>query len=261
MQWILQDFEDTRKLAVALEHLEIPFTWHKVVPFVGDLVPEPAVDDPHAVILFGAYALWRYAEARGYWPGVLRIRPFVHEAAWHPHLLNGADAMFLTLREIPDRLTDDDRSWFMRPVDDAKEVPGRVRVAGEIIRLAQQVLALDENEIPGGSLHHDTVLMLTEPVRILQEWRLWIVNDRLVTASLYKEGARVVYRQGADDEVLDFARHLVALNPGYAPAYVLDICRTADGLTLLETNCLNAAGFYAADLIALASAIEALEPP
>ncbi|MEM6422997.1 MAG: ATP-grasp domain-containing protein, partial [Pseudomonadota bacterium] len=143
-------------------------------------------------------------------------------------------------------------------VDDAKEVPGRVRMAGDIIRLAKQVLALDEDEIPGGSLHHDTVLMLTEPVRILQEWRLWIVNDRLVTASLYKEGARVLYREGADDEVLDFARHLVALNPDYAPAYVLDICRTADGLTLLETNCLNAAGVYAADLIALASAIEAL---
>ena len=41
---------------------------------------------------------------------------------------------------------------------------------------------------------------------------------------------------------------LVARNPAYLPAYVMDICRTDDGLRLLETNCINAAGFYAADV-------------
>ena len=47
-------------------------------------------------------------------------------------------------------------------------------------------------------------------------------------------------------------------NPGYAPAYVMDICRTESGLQLLETNCINAAGFYAADVMTLAAAIDAL---
>ncbi len=28
MQSLLQDFEDTRKLAAVLERLEIPFSWH-----------------------------------------------------------------------------------------------------------------------------------------------------------------------------------------------------------------------------------------
>ncbi|WP_277814114.1 ATP-grasp domain-containing protein [Rhodobacter capsulatus] len=47
-------------------------------------------------------------------------------------------------------------------------------------------------------------------------------------------------------------------NPGYAPAYVMDICSTETGLKLLETNCINAAGFYAADVMKLAAAIDAL---
>ena len=47
-------------------------------------------------------------------------------------------------------------------------------------------------------------------------------------------------------------------NPDYSPAYVIDVCRTDEGLKLLETNCLNAAGFYAADLVKLASAIDDL---
>lgn len=258
MQWILQDFEDTRALAPALERLGLPYSWHKVVPFVGDLLPEPTIADPHDVVLFGSYTLWRYAERHGLRPGVFRIAPFVHEPAWHPHLLNGADALFMTLRDVPDRLEDDGREWFVRPVEDSKEEPGRVRTAAEIVALARKVVALNEDELPRGSLRHDTALMLTEPRRILREWRVWAVGGEVVTYSLYKEGSRVVYRHEIDDDALAFARRMVASNPGYAPAYVLDMCRTDDGLHLLETNCINAAGLYAADVAKLAAAVDCL---
>ncbi|MEI2301658.1 ATP-grasp domain-containing protein [Ensifer sp. MJa1] len=258
MQWLLQDFEDTRRLAEALDRLQISYTWHKVVPFVGALAPEPDIAEPQSVILFGSYALWRTAKERGYRPGVLKLRPFVHEHAWHPHLLNGADALFLRLRDVPGCLPDDGRDWFLRPVDDSKEEPGNVQSSGEIIRMARAVLALEEEEIPPGSLRHDTLLMLTEPVRILREWRLWAVGGRIVTYSLYKDGARVVHRREIDDDALAFAQQMVDINPGYSPAFVIDICRTELGLKLLETNCINAAGFYAADLDTLAAALEEL---
>jgi hypothetical protein len=38
----------------------------------------------------------------------------------------------------------------------------------------------------------------------------------------------------------------------------MDICRTEEGLRLLETNCINAAGFYAADLTKLAVTIDGM---
>lgn len=258
MQWLLQEFEDTSKLAEALDCLGISYTWHKVVPFVGDLVPEPKIVDPSAVVMFGSYTLWRYAHAHKFWPGVFKLRPFVHEQVWHPFLLNGADALFLTLRDIPEHLYDDGGEWFLRPVDDSKEEPGNVKSTGEIISMAERVLALDEDEIPKGSLRHDTNLMLTEPVRILREWRIWVVDEKVVTYSLYKEGSRVVYRHEIDDDALEFAQRIVDVNPGYAQAYVIDICRTGEGLKVLETNCINAAGFYAADLVKLAAAIDTL---
>lgn len=263
MQWLLQEFEDTRKLADALDRLEIPYTWHKVVPFVGELLPEPAIADPGAVVMFGSYSLWRFAQAKGFWPGVFKLRPFVFEQPWQPHLLNGADALFLSLRDIPKRLTASGREWFLRPVDDSKQEPGSVKTTFEIIHLAETVLALGEEEIPEGSLRHDTALMLTEPVRIQKEWRVWVVDGRVVTYSLYKEGSRVVYRHEIDDDALDFAQRMVDLNPDYSRAYVIDVCRTEEGLKLLETNCINAAGFYAADLVKLAAAIDALvrDPP
>lgn len=259
MQWVLQHFEDTEKLAKALDRLGIAYSWHKVVPFVGDLDPEPEIKDPNAVVLFGSYTLWRYAQKEALNPGVFKIRPFVHEKPWQPHLLNGADALFLSLRDIPDNLPNKDRLWFMRPVDDSKEEPGRVRHASEIIALAKRVLVLNEEEIPKGSLRHDTELMLTQPAQILQEWRIWIVNDVVRTFSLYKEGSRVIYRPEIDQDAADFAEQMVRLNPGYARAYVMDICRTETGLKMLETNCINAAGFYAADLLKLADAIHHID--
>lgn len=260
MQWILQDFEDTRLLAEALDRLGLPYTWHKVVPFVGDLSPAPVVDDPNAVILFGSYTLWRNAEAHEYRPGVFRIDPFVRETPWQPFLLNGPGARFLTLRDLATELVDDGRAWFLRPVDDSKAAPGRVQSTGEILEIARKVLALDPADIPNGSLRPDTELMLTRPARILKEWRLWAVGGRIVTHSLYKDGARVTYRPEIDDDALAFGQHLVDLNPDYAPAYVLDICRTDGGLRMLETNCLNAAGFYAADLMKLVMALERFGP-
>ena len=131
MQWFLQQFEDTEKLAVALDRPGISCTWHKVVPFVGELDPVPAIKDPNAVVLFGSYTLWRYAQREGLSPGVFKTRPFVHEKPWHPFLLNGADASFLTLRDTPGGLPEEDRLWFMRPVDDSKEEPGKVRQASD----------------------------------------------------------------------------------------------------------------------------------
>lgn len=137
MQWVLQEFEDTHKLAAALERQGIPFTWHKVVPFVGELMPKPTITNPKAVVLFGSYTLWRYAAESDLSPGVFKLRPFVHEVPWHPFLLNGADALFLRLSEVPSKLANDGRAWFLRPVDDSKEVPGTVKTSAEIVRLAQ----------------------------------------------------------------------------------------------------------------------------
>ncbi len=258
MQWILQDFEDTAKLAEALRRLGLPYSWHKVVPFVGSLQPEPVVADPGAVVLFGAYSVWRYAEAKGLRPGVFKLRPFVQEPAWQPHLLNGPGATFATVADLPGLLCEDGTLWFLRPVDDSKELPGTVKTSAEILAIAGKVLSLPEGDLPRGSLRPDTLMMLCPPRVIQKEWRLWIVQERLVTFSLYKEGSRVVYRNEIDDDARAFATAMIALNPGYSPAYVMDICRTAEGLSILETNCINAAGFYAADLLALAAAIEAL---
>lgn len=173
-------------------------------------------------------------------------------------MLNGADALFVTLKDIPKALAGDHRDWFIRPVDDSKAEPGNVKSAYDIVRMAETVLELDETDIPDGSLRHDTQLMLTKPAMIFEEWRLWVVSDQIVTYSLYRNCGHVIHRPVIDADAMEFGRQMVSINPNYAPAYVIDICRTENGLKIIETNCINAAGFYAADLVKLASAMDAL---
>lgn len=255
MQWILQAFEDTLKLEPILERMGLPHSTHKVVPFEGTLIPEPTIADRNNVVLFGSYTLWRYAQQYNLRPGVFKLRPFLYEDAWHAYLLNGANAKVVRLRDIPALTLADDQLVFMRPVDDSKEEPGRVWKVADLKALAHKVCALPIEDIPMGALRHETEVMLTKPVEIQKEWRIWVVKDRIVTFSLYKEGPRVIYRPEIDDDAMTFAQMLVTENPGYADAYVMDICRTADGLKMLETNCINAAGLYAADLSKLVAAI------
>lgn len=257
MQWILQDFEDNRVLGAKLSWLGIPVTYHKVVPFVGELDPVPLIPNPNNVIMFGSYSLRHYARKHNLSPGVFELRPFLYEKPWQPYLLNGIDAIVSTVRDLGGLLdTLALPEYFIRPVDDSKDIAGTVMDINELEHLVRTTSLLEPHEYISGSLNPETVVMLTEPVRIKREWRNWIVNDKVVTSSLYKLGSRVTYQEGIDPLALEFLERMVHLNPGYSPAYVLDVCETDDGYKIIETNCLNAAGFYAGDMMVLANALE-----
>lgn len=59
MHWILQDnlFHDPKyqELLDTLIRLNLPYSIHKVVPFVGELIPEPVA--PANTICMGSYSL------------------------------------------------------------------------------------------------------------------------------------------------------------------------------------------------------------
>jgi hypothetical protein len=259
MQWILQeDQRDIIAVSNTLDRLQLPYSLHKIIPFIGVPLPAPEIIDPAAVIFLGMYSTRLYAREHGLTPGVFELRPFVLEEAWQPFLLNARDkALFATTREIVDVVRNDPRElFFVRPVEDSKTLTGSIMTLTEIEDTVQKVLKLKPTDIPEGSFAHDTDLMIFDPVTILQEWRVWIVDDKIVTYSLYKSGSTVVYRNEIDDDAKEFGAKMVALNPAYAKAYVMDVCRTPEGLRLLETNCCNSAGFYAADLFKFVEAIE-----
>ncbi|MCV9964252.1 ATP-grasp domain-containing protein [Pararhizobium sp. BT-229] len=259
MQWILQDDKDNSALAEILDRMGIAYSVHTKLREVA--VPELIIDDPDRVVVFGYYSAKAFVRERGYKPGVFELRPYVMEQAWQPFLLNPRNAAtFIKVRDIADCVPDDGRQYFVRPVEDSKTMSGAVLSGTEIRAKAAAVMELAPERLVSGKLEPDTELLLSVPVIIQKEWRVWVVSGVVVTWSLYKMAGKMVVRPEIDQDALDFVRAMVEINPGYSDAYVIDVCRTEEGLRIIETNCINASGFYEADLQRLIVAIEDLEP-
>lgn len=259
MHWILQEDKDNGPLAELLDRMGISYSVHTSLRDVA--IPEVVVDDPNRVVVFGYYSAQAFSRERGFKPGIFELRPYVLEEAWQSYLLNPrAVATIVKVSDIGQCVPDDDRRYFVRPVEDSKTMSGTVLTGRELLEKASAVMELPPEGIVAGRLAPDTELLLCPPTTIQKEWRIWVVAGEVVTWSLYKMAGLMVVRPEIDEDALAFVRSMIDVNPGYAEAYVVDICRTEDGLRIIETNCINASGYYDADLQKLIGAIEGLDP-
>jgi len=254
MHWILQSdiFSEAgwQVLLETLRRFDLPHSVHKVVPFVGELVPPPAVGHAN-VICIGAYSMRHAAQRHGWRPGVFDIghQDFTRQMRhWGPHMLNAASVV----SRFRDAVFTDDL-LFVRPTDDSKYFAGRVFTRAEFTEWQQAVCRLQLDT--GISLTPDTLIQLAPLLRIHAEYRYWVVKGRIVTRSLYKRGDRVMYSGAVDARLDDFVNQRLA---EWLPheSFVIDVCDTPEGTKIVEINTLNAAGFYAADVQRLVLALD-----
>lgn len=255
MHWILQEnlFKETEweNLVGTLERFNIPYSVHKVVPFVGELLPDPTIEGK--VICFGSYSLRHAAKAKGWTPGVYDLfdMNFLEQKKyWGKRLLNH-DSQVVKFKNAC--VSGD---TFIRPIDDSKYFTGKVFSAAEFNEWQEKVCVLKEDY--GNSMTENTLIQLCQPKEIYAEYRTWVVNGEVVTASLYKRGDRVIYSSDVPEPAISFAYECINLwQPHHA--FVLDVCDTSNGWKVVEINTLNSAGFYAADVQKLVMALEDLE--
>lgn len=270
MYWVLQNnifnedaFDELRNLLV---RFEIPHSVHRVVPFVGTLLPETgehdtSIDDPvlkniHGpVICMGSYSMRHAAKKMGWQPGVFDLMEtgnFIEcTKRWGERMLN-ADSVISKFK---------DANWhgtrFIRPVDDSKHFAGTLMDDEAFTNWQYKVCELGEQD--GSSLTGETLIQVANPKRIYTEYRCWIVKGEIITTSLYKIGDRVVYNNvdgGIGDIVREFANEMLEIGGLPAEAFCMDVCETAEGWRIVELNTLNSSGFYAADLMKLVDSLE-----
>jgi hypothetical protein len=270
MLWLLQTnfFREAgyARLIETLSRLSLPYVVVKPVPFTQRLVradvdtsrarvdvdelPDVELDAQQPIVTMGSYTLARMAAARGYRPGAWLdgLDYTTWSKAWQPSQLLNPNARVCRFGDADF----DDEVAFVRPVEDSKAFAGKVFERGEWRGWKRRVL---DSAQPGDPLTVDTEVLIAQPVSIFTETRCWVVDRSIVTVSGYKRGKHVVYTPGADDEVVAFAQQCIE---EWVPnnAFVLDVAQTPAGCKVVEVNCLNAAGFYAADVLKLVSAIE-----
>jgi len=253
--WILQnnlyEEEGFAALTGALDRLEVPYSIHKCVPFVGTLEPE-ATPPAGPVIVMGSYTLARHAKQRGWTPGAwLDNLDFeVQRNHWGNHMLN-ADAHVCKFGEIPFQR----EPFFLRPTEDSKAFTGFVCDWPYYEGWRAGI----ERMGPEPDFNLDTWVMVCSKKEIYTETRCWVVHKRVVTASQYKLGTLKRYeelrRSRFDSDLIAFAEDR-ALDWSPNEAYVMDIAETPEGLKIIEVNNLNSAGFYKADMNKLVMALE-----
>ena len=252
MHWVIQNNlyneDGFTRLIDALVKMDIPHSIHKVIPFVRELYPD--IDPDGKVVVMGSYSMSYIAQARGWTPGTFLNEnfEFIKQVVHWDRMLND-DAWLGPLRFA----TVFDEPMFIRPTNDGKSFAGTVMDAYELEAWKRQILALDSEDCP--TVTGDTRVMVCRKKKIYNETRCWIVDEKVVTGSVYKVGTRVICDSHVRKGVIKFAEKQARI---WSPhrAYVMDVADTPEGLKIIEVNNLNSSGFYAADVQKLVFAIE-----
>ena len=100
--------------------------------------------------------------------------------------------------------------------------------------------------------------MISDVKTIYKEFRFFVIDSKLVAGSLYKLENRHCLDKNIEPDAHRFASKMIELwQP--ARAFVIDIALTEDGYKIVEVNCINSAGFYAADVSKIVNAMQAIK--
>jgi hypothetical protein len=164
------------------------------------------------------------------------------------NMLNGDGHIITFTDDIPI----DDEEFFVRLTKDSKYFSGEVYTKNSWMEYRQRCIDNYTVEI----LLNESNILVSSLKDIQQEVRCWVVGGKVVTASRYKLFDRVSY-QNYDDEYF-YTNFAQAMADKYQPAeaFVIDVCLANDELKVIEVNCINASGFYHANLYKLIEALE-----
>lgn len=252
MLWVIQNNlfseEAITSLVSVIKRNKLNHRLVKVIPFGGGITPKIRVKN-QKVVTIGSYSLSKYALDKGWLPGSWMddntFDQMVQMEIFKDHMLN-YDVTVSTIRNFEPK-----KPSFIRPVKDGKEFAGHVVNPGAFRKWRDSLLQADDS----WTINLDTEIVASTPKVIYKEARFIVVDNKLITQSLYKQGSRVLYSPTVDQELIDFANDMIKVwTP--APVCVIDIALTKDGPKVIEFNNFNSAGWYHCDVAKIVEAIE-----
>ena len=253
IQWVVQrnltspaDFEGMK---IACEKIGVSFIALDIIPFTAEL---PPFNRSRRSIIYGsttfnALAYEDESLREGIFFNKRRFSIENYNSQWGQYMLN-YEASICSFRElIENRLYPADKLLFIRPDDDSKSFAGETKRFDEIAGWFSMLMGVENS-----TLSADSKIVVSEPYNIQYEWRLWIVNKKVVAASKYREYFKLRKEEGCPAAVVDFAEERCQ---EYTPhdVFVMDICLCGDEYFIVECGCMNGAGFYKGNIESIIS--------
>lgn len=217
------------------------FIGFRAVPFSAE-VPEVGGKPPYVV--YGSVDVVHAIHNDGrYQPGVFFNDNFKYGKYIQmlgEKMLN-YDHVQTTLHDIKDNIvpyTDrfaEEGHVFIRPNEDLKEF------VGEVVKVEELTDWIDRKRT---LLSPAVQAIIARPYTLNKEWRVFLVDDQIVSASRYKKGNKLDQSRGdIPQELLQFVYDTMTQWVPH-PVSVMDVCETGGGYYVVEFNCFNSSGFY-----------------
>ena len=240
MNLIVQDIPSNEDLVSAAQKLGIPYSLHKVIPF-SDTV-QPNIAPQSEGIVFGGRTLQKVAEAAGVKPGTFNSDCFTYSVMLEnlSDLCLNFDANIGQFDSVS--ITEDS---FIRPDADDKSFVGHIITPENLTAWQKSTELISADEY--STLYSHSKVVTAKAREIIEEYRVFIIGGKISVYSLYRKYGVYYPSNIVDKNILDFAAQIIQT---WIPheCCVLDLALTETGIKVLEFNCLNDSGCYAANL-------------
>jgi len=248
VRWIVQNnlgtSGDAEEIAEACKNLGIKYTLVHRIPFSTEL---PNIPTDESTLFYGSTRFVNLAYESKKWTPCAYFDPIKFTAShWLPaygEMCLNNDSKFTTLAEFCFEPHNPERLFFVRPDKDLKEFQGGVWSFSDLQRWKTGLLKTDLGD---KQLAHIPILV-GEPWGITREWRLFMVEGKIIEASQYRKGHILNVSSCVPHDVHQYAK-TAALTFSPHDVFVLDICESANNLYVLEIGCVNSAGFYTCNI-------------
>ena len=253
--WVVQSNliseHNLREIVNILSKNKIPFIDCGVIPFSHDLITTNPIPNEKVIIPYGSTRLSKIAFERG-WSGLFFDDKRFMVSRWikeRDDMLN-YDSFFLTVKEAGEYFTGctENLSWFIRPEKDLKEFNGTISVTDEI---GHWMGSIDSGSF---SFSDDTRIAVAPLKNIVNEWRYFVVDGKVVDGSLYRVNGTLCkeHCNGTYEHVQSFADKWLP-----SPVCCMDLCMLDDdSMWVLEFNTFNSTGFYDHDIEKIILAVD-----
>lgn len=142
--------------------------------------------------------------------------------------------------------------FFIRPIYDNKVISGTIMNKSEFNNWKSAILKLSDSYT---TIDKNTLLTYSTIKNIKNEYRFFVIDNTIVTASQYANNKKLCYSDNIPMNVYEF---VADINDIFTPdtSFCIDIAELDTGeLKVIEYNCINTCGLYAADVYKYALAL------
>lgn len=256
MHWVIEKDifeEDIYETMISfLDRLSIDYYLVDYMPFTHEIYHKKKIPTD-GVVAFGCYGFVKKVKELGWQPGVWLNDNYdynIWSEKWKEYILNN-DGIVYEIGKVPFQ----EKPFHIRPCHDEKSFNGVVVDWEEFTEIKKR--AVDKNDMYF-DFNMDHLVVVSSKKKIEQEYRCVVCDGYLVTASLYKQGNTVVYKEVARNDNEELYRFVDSLLNVWQPEkfFVVDVAMTNGVYKVIEMGTLNAAGLYKCDVQKIVSSIE-----